>query len=131
MRVFVVAAFSLALFVCQTAVAGEFPLSTKGYQATITKITGQNTDHAIALGQVMRPNAEEYCNRDPGGITKQYGGQLTIAQCIEGILTYEKDKKVSATADCPRKKVTAEWGGSYVIVSKVFDGSCWKYILEG
>ena len=66
----------------QLATAAEFPLSSKGWQATVVKLEGVNVSKALAVGEVKRENAEEYCERDPGGETIQYGGKLSKEQCV-------------------------------------------------
>jgi hypothetical protein len=97
------------------AIAAELPLSSKGWQSTVVKIEGVNTSKALAVGEVRRPNAAEYCERDPGGMTKKYGGKLTKEQCIERVLREEKGKLYSASADCPRKTILTEFGSFTLI----------------
>lgn len=93
-------------------------MSSKGYAATVTHIENVNGSNALAVGQVMSPNADEYCNRDPGGNTKKHGGKLTFQQRVNKVLKEEKGKKVSETADCLRKTVTVEFGGTYTMKRK-------------
>jgi len=97
------------------AMAEELSLSSKGWQSTVVKIEGVNTSKALAVGEVKQPDAAEYCERDPGGMTKRYGGKLTKEQCIEQILREEKGKLYSASADCPRKTILTEFG-SFTLV---------------
>lgn len=87
--------------------AEELPLSTHGYQATIIKLEGITSSKALAVGEVKQENAKESCERDAGGDTIQYGGKLTIEQCIQEVLKNEKGKLYSISADCPRKTITA------------------------
>ena len=122
--------FIVCCVICFYAICGysaEFPLSSKGYQATIIKITNINSNNALAIGQVKRSNAEEYCDRDPGGETNKYGGKLTFQQCVDKVLKEEQGKKVSASADCLKKKVTVEWGGTYVMKNKLWNETYWEY----
>jgi hypothetical protein len=119
--------YFVSIFYTTYGYSADFPLSSKGYSATIIIIKNIDSDNALAVGQVRRPNAEEYCNRDPGGETTKYGGRLTFQQCVDNVLKEERGKKVSATADCLRKKVTVDWGGTYVIKSKVWNDTYWEY----
>ena len=77
----------------KAAMAEEFPLSSKGWQATVVQIEGVNSSKALAVGEVKRNNAEEYCERDPGGITQQYGGKLTKGQCVQQVMAKEQGKR--------------------------------------
>ena len=108
---------------------GYFPIATKNYSTTLVKLEGINTDHALAVGKVKYDDAEEYCLRDPGGETKKMGGKLTDKQCINNVLKMEKDKMVSATVDCIRKKITPNWGVVYVLRnSEMVSGpNDWRY----
>jgi hypothetical protein len=90
--------------------ADELPISSKGWQATIIRLEGKNTSKALAVGEVKYDNAKEYCDRDPGGETKQYGGKLTKEQCIQKVLREEKGKLYSVSADCPRRTLTNDFG---------------------
>jgi hypothetical protein len=127
MRIHVFLVGCLAFFSTASVYSVDFPLSSKGYAATVIQIKNIDSNNAFAIGQVMRPNAEEYCNRDPGGETKKYGGKLTIQQCFNKVLKEESGKKVSATADCLRKKVTVDWGGTYVMKNKLWNDTYWDY----
>lgn len=102
--------------------AEEFPLSAKGCQATITRLEGVNSSKALAVGEVKRENAQEYCDRDPGGVTTQYGGKLTQEQCIQKVLQEEKGKLYSVSADCPRKTITTVDGRIFTAVGKDSSG---------
>jgi hypothetical protein len=96
----------------------SFPTSDKGIQAVIVAISGRDTSKALAIGQVQITQLREFCNRDPGGMTNRYGGTMTIDQCVTAMLAKEGGKKYSASADCPRKTVTAHWGNTYRLASK-------------
>lgn len=109
-----------AFFLCATSgYSADFPTADKMYGATIIKIQNIDSDDALAIGEVRRPNAEEFCERDPGGLTKKYGGKLTFQQCVDYILKKERGRKVSATADCFRKKVTLDSGRTYVLKDRI------------
>jgi hypothetical protein len=116
----------------KSAGAAEFPLSSKGWQVTVTKMEGQNTSKALAIGKVTPENAKEYCERDPGGETKEYGGKLTKDQCVEKVLKGEKGKLYSASADCPRKTIKTSWGGTFTVVGMdQFGQYIWRNIRTG
>ena len=127
MRKHIFMMYCVSLIYATNGYSADFPLSSKGYSATIIKIKNIDTDKALAIGQVKKSNAEEYCKRDPGGVTTQYGGKLTIKQCVDNVLKEEHNKKVSATADCLRKKVTVDWGGTYIMKSKAWNETYWEY----
>ncbi len=95
--------------------AEEFPISSKGWQAAVTSIEGVNTSTAMAIGEVKRGNAAEYCERDPGSITRKHGGKLTKTKCIEQVLRDEKGKSYSAFADCPKKTIMSD-NRSYTLI---------------
>ena len=80
--------------------ASTLPLSDKGVQATVVSIAGQETRSARVVGRVTRADALEYCQRDPGGETRQYGGRLTIPQCTDQYLRSERGRTYAAFADC-------------------------------
>ena len=105
----------------------DFPLSSKGYSGTVIEIKNIDTDRAFSIGEVTKENAKEYCERDPGGETIEFGGKLTFQQCVDNILKQEKNKKLSATADCIRKKVTIELGGTYILKNKSWNNGSWNY----
>ena len=104
-----------------SAISGDFPVSSKGIQATIVATAGIDSSKALAIGQVQLSNLGEYCSRDPGGMTIKYGGTLSYDQCIERIRQEVGGRKYSSSADCPRKLVTVHWGPTYVLASKSFD----------
>ncbi len=116
----------------KTAMAEEFPLSSKGWQATIVNIEGVNSSKALAVGKVNRANAEEYCERDPGGITTQYGGKLTKEQCLQKVLAKEQGKLYSASADCPRKTIKTSWDETFTAIGKDASGNyIWRNVHSG
>ncbi|MCJ2052829.1 hypothetical protein [Methylobacterium sp. J-070] len=92
--------------------AGDFPLaSCKGWNGTVTERDGIDTAHATMRGIVTKADLQEYCERDPGGETKQYGGKLTKAQCVEGYLRTETRAVLSADANCRAGTVSYRAGG--------------------
>ncbi len=120
------------VFSGKPATAEEFPLSAKAWQATVVQIEGQNSSRALAVGEVQRNNAEEYCERDPGGITKQYGGKLTKEQCVQNVLGKEKGKRYAASADCPRKTIKTSWDETFVAIGKdSFGQHKWQNVYTG
>jgi hypothetical protein len=115
--------FCFGLTTSQIASAEEFPLSPKGYQATVVNKEGVNSSKAIAIGKVRGNNAIEYCERDPGGETQEYGGKLTKEQCVEKVLKEEEGKKYLASADCSKKTIKTSWGETFTLVGKDSVGS--------
>ena len=116
----VISFFLVLLSSHQLARAADFPLSIKGWQATIIRLEGLNTSKALAVGQVRYQNAKEYCERDPGGETIKYGGKLTKGQCIQEVLRKEHGNLYSASADCPRKTLLSHIG-SFTLVGQSSD----------
>jgi hypothetical protein len=130
----IILSFGFLFLFCNNHVinADEFPLSSKGCQATVTRIEGQNTSKALAVGKVTPENANEYCERDPGGETIKYGGKLTKDQCIQKVLKEEKGKLYSASADCPRKTITTSWGETYSVAGRdQFGQYAWRNVRTG
>ncbi len=111
----IISIFLFAGLYSTPANAEEFAISSKGPQATVTRMEGTNTSTAMAIGEVKRENAAQYCDRDPGSITRKHGGKLTKAKCIEQILLDEKGKTYSAFADCPKKTIMSD-NRSYTLV---------------
>jgi len=63
--------------------SGDYPVaSCKSWNGTITEKSGINSRNALIKGSVTKADVQEYCERDPGGMTKQYGGKLTVEQCV-------------------------------------------------
>jgi hypothetical protein len=116
----------------KSVMAEEFPLAVKAWEATVVHIEGRNSSKALAVGEVKRSNAEEYCERDPGGITKQYGGKLTKEQCVQRLLSKEKGKRYSASADCPRKAIKTSWDETFTAIGKDSLGNyIWQNVHTG
>lgn len=81
--------------------AGDFPLaSCKGWNGTVVDLSDRDTAKAGMDGIVTKMDLREYCERDPGGETVQYGGKLTVPQCVERHWKDERRTKLSATANC-------------------------------
>ena len=83
--------------------AEDFPLSIKGWQATVIKLQGVNTSRATAVGQVRKRNAEEYCDREAEWSQDKKGRKFSKERCIQKILRQERGKFYSISADCPGK----------------------------
>ena len=81
--------------------SGSYPLaSCKAWNGTVTAISGQNSASASMSGIVTKADVQEYCERDPGGETKQYGGKLTVSQCVNNYLRTAKYDKYFTQANC-------------------------------
>jgi hypothetical protein len=93
------------------AAAGDFPLaSCKGWNGTIVERSGVNTSNATMKGIITKADIQEYCERDPGGETKAYGGKLTTTQCVEKYLRTEGRVQMSARANCGARTVEYQYG---------------------
>ena len=90
----------------------SFGLSSKGVQATLVQIDGVDTNHASAMGRTKLADQFEYCERDPGGETVQYGGRLTIEQCARENEATSDHREYRSNADCRAKTVTL-WDGTW------------------
>jgi len=86
----------------------SFATSSKGVQATLTSIDGVDTDHASATAMTTPADFMEYCERDPGGETKEHGGELSIKQCAVQEQATMRAKPLATEADCKAKTVTIE-----------------------
>jgi hypothetical protein len=125
--------FVLLLIGPPSARAEDFPLSIKSWQATVIRLEGVNTSKALAVGQVRYPNAKEYCERDPGGITTRYDGKLSQEQCIQDVLRQEQSKLYSASADCSRKVLLSHIG-SFTLLGQSDQGfkhNVWRHNVTG
>ena len=100
--------WAFILFGMSSAFAfGDFPLaSCKSHDGTIIEKSGVNTSKALIKGIITKADIQEYCERDPGGSTIQYGGKETVAMCVEKIYRKEKDKQLIATANCSTQVLT-------------------------
>jgi hypothetical protein len=90
----------------------SFPLTSKGEQATLAEIDGVDTDHASAVGRTTRADYFEYCERDPGGMTKQSGGRLTVRECVQKLQTGSRTSTYRSRANCKAKQLTL-WDGTW------------------
>lgn len=81
--------------------AGDFPLaSCKGWNGTVVERDGIDTARATMRGVITKADLQEYCERDPGGETSQYGGKLTKAQCVQKYLRTTGRVTMIAEANC-------------------------------
>lgn len=81
--------------------AGDYPLaSCSGWGATIIDIVGVDGRNARMEGAITKADMREFCDRDPGGETVQYGGALTTDQCAEKYWAQERNVTMTTTADC-------------------------------
>ncbi|MCP1558845.1 UNVERIFIED_ORG: hypothetical protein M2438_002935 [Methylobacterium sp. SuP10 SLI 274] len=81
--------------------AGDFPLaSCKGWNGTVVERDGIDTARALMRGIVTKADLQEYCERDPGGETKEFGGKLTKPQCVARYLRTESRTALTAEANC-------------------------------
>ena len=84
----------------QLACSLTFPLaSCKGWNGTINVMDGLNSTKATMTGHVLAKDLREYCTRDPGGETTNYGGKLSIDQCVAKYLA-QKNDPLRTTANC-------------------------------
>ena len=93
---------------------GSFNLSSHGYSATITSLTGADTPNATMTGQVTKADATEECERNSSG-----GEGLkpkAMQACVAGTMKAEARKTHTATADCKARTIVASFGGRFTIV---------------
>lgn len=65
-------------------VAGDFPIaSCKSWNGTVVERSCIDTSRAVLKGIVTKADNQEDCERDPGGVTVQHGGNLSVSQCVE------------------------------------------------
>lgn len=95
---------------------GSFPMSMKGVGATLKELKGIDTTNAYAAATVTRGDAEEYCTRDPGGMTVDTGGKLTREECIAETLKSEKSTVYQVKANCQTGKVDDVNGRTLTLV---------------
>ncbi len=105
-------------FLHESIEAEVFPLSFKGWNATVEKISGQNSSRALAIGEVKPDSAKEYCERDPDRITRDHGGKLSKKQCVEKVLKEERGKTYSVSADCQRKTIMTSDSEAFTLIGK-------------
>lgn len=100
----------------------EFPATTAGYPATLFRIAGMNTARARAYGEVRRENAESHCRNTVKPDGEQKDVNLRIALCTEDILTVERGRVRTITADCPKKSLTTAAAEQFSLTFRVTDG---------
>ena len=88
--------------------SGSFPVHTR-IGGTVTELTGINSSQASAAGAVTTADAQEFCARDPGGVTIEYGGRLTIEQCVASTLR-EYSRVYRISADCNQMRINSTEG---------------------
>ena len=91
--------------------AGDFPLaSCKGWDGPVSQRGGIDTSHAWLKGVVTQDDLLEYCTRDPGGETNQYGGKLSVSHCVEKYMLKLDKMPLLAEANCSRGVVVFRYG---------------------
>ena len=105
--------------------SAPFFLSSKGPVASIVAYADLNTSNALIVGQIKFGDAQEYCDRDPGGNTTKYGGKQTFSQCVSQVLSNERGKKYYARANCSEGLVIDPSGDRYMLRQKKRDGAYW------
>jgi len=97
----------------QSFEAGSFSLSSHGYSATITALTGPDTSDARMTGKVTRADAEEECERNsPGGEGLK---PKALQKCVAGTMAKENSKEYVATANCQNRTVHPHFGETFRI----------------
>lgn len=121
-----VAAISMALVgSAKAAETNSFSLSSKGWQATLV----QNADIGgvtTLTGAVTEADMRESCERDAGGETIQYGGKLTVEQCVRKHLPGELGKIHTAKVDCSAKTVQTSWGRRLALLKWNGGAGTWR-----
>jgi hypothetical protein len=107
---------TVVLSVCPASpslASGDFPRSScKTWNGTVVAMSGVNTSRALMRGIITRADVQEYCDRDPGEETVQYGpGKLTIPQCVARYYRKLRNVKLLARADCARATLEFHDGG--------------------
>lgn len=93
---------------------GSFMLSSHGYSATITSLSGADTTNATMTGRVTREDAKEECERNsPGGEGLK---PKAMTKCVAATMKVEVGKTYTATADCKSRTIVASFGGRFKIV---------------
>jgi hypothetical protein len=110
---------------------GSFPLSSKGVQGTLNEIAGVDTHYARMLGSIAKADVLEYCERDPGSVTKANGGKMTLQQCVKANTPKEPLIGMSANCDNGRLKDNeARWFVYHGHVTDEFGIEAGKWTLE-
>ncbi len=96
--------FFLVLLIVQPSIAAEdFPLSIKGWQATVIRLEGVNTSRALAVGQVRQRNAEEYCDREADWLRDKSGRKISKERCIRDVLRQDAVSSIQFPLIAPEK----------------------------
>lgn len=85
---------------------GVIPVDEKGPEYRVLSLAGVDSAAAKLTATPTRPEAEEYCHRDPGG------EDLPLGQCVAGVLKDAATPK-TATADCTTGRFTDTDGGRW------------------
>jgi hypothetical protein len=96
----------------------DFPLSVKSWQATVIRLEGVNTSQALAVGQVRKRNAEEYCDREAEWSQDKGHRKFSKERCVQKILRQERGKFYAIRADCP-EKILRSHIGSFTLTGEV------------
>lgn len=85
----------------KSADSNDFPIaSCKSWNGTIVRIEGIDSTEAVMTGIVTEKNLLEYCERDPGGETIEYGGKLTVQQCVKKYGRETQKLELRSIANC-------------------------------
>jgi hypothetical protein len=81
---------ALAVFLClssgQVLASSSFPVaSCAGWSGTAVEQDGIDTPSATMTGMVTKADLQEYCERDPGGETKQTVVSLPSPSALQSI----------------------------------------------
>ena len=90
----------------------DFPVaSCKSWNGTVVAIDGVDTAKASMQGVVTKPDIQEYCQRDPGGETRESGGRLTKAQCVDNYVREVGRPELAAEANCRMGAISFRYAG--------------------
>ena len=111
-RSFVIA---LALLVTAAAASAEMTVefAYKLWGLRVISLQNPGTANAVLKARLSAPDAQEYCDRDPGGETIEPGGpttgKITKKECVKRLLATEGKKTHIFKANCPKRMI---WDGS-------------------
>lgn len=112
-------------FSTQRALANDFPIaSCKSWDGTIVSIEGIDSAKAVMTGAVTDKNLLEYCERDPGGETIEYGGKLTVQQCVEKYRRQTQKLELRSTANCRDGSIVFDRSSARFPLKTNADTSC-------
>ncbi|CAO4135137.1 hypothetical protein [Methylorubrum extorquens] len=95
--------------------AGSFNLSSHGYSATITSLTGPDTPNATMTGRVTRADAEEECQRNStngDGLKPK-----ALERCVSATISTERSKEYVAKANCSSRTIIPHFGGTFTVAA--------------